>query len=119
MTQPNHPQQPDYFGGPEWPSESHAQGGFDQFGQPVTAHPYQAPDPYSNHSGPSGEDHRRPHVDFGRAVKLFFKNYAVFNGRASRSEYWWIFPVVDERYRLGENPDPSTGGSSSSRSWSR
>ena len=36
MTQPNHPQQPDYFGGPEWPSESHAQGGFDQFGQPVT-----------------------------------------------------------------------------------
>lgn len=91
MTQPNHPQQPDYFGGPEWPSESHAQGGFDQFGQPVTAHPYQAPDPYSNHSDPSGEDHRRPHVDFGRAVKLFFKNYAVFNGRASRSEYWWIF----------------------------
>ena len=51
MTQPNHPQQPDYFGGPEWPSESHAQGGFDQFGQPVTAHPYQAPDPYSNHRG--------------------------------------------------------------------
>ena len=91
MTQPNHQQQPDYFGGPEWPSESHAQGGFDQFGQPVTAHPYQAPDPYSNHSDPSGEDHRRPHVDFGRAVKLFFKNYAVFNGRASRSEYWWIF----------------------------
>lgn len=23
------------------------------------------------------------------AVKRFFKNYAVFSGRASRSEYWW------------------------------
>ncbi|AGJ77469.1 Putative ABC transporter [Cutibacterium avidum 44067] len=29
-------------------------------------------------------------MSFGRAVKLFFKNYAVFNGRASRSEYWWV-----------------------------
>lgn len=26
---------------------------------------------------------------FGQAVKRFFKNYANFKGRASRSEYWW------------------------------
>lgn len=33
----------------------------------------------------------RPNVGFADALKLFFKNYAVFYGRASRSEYWWVF----------------------------
>jgi uncharacterized membrane protein YhaH (DUF805 family) len=28
-------------------------------------------------------------ASFGQAVKRFFKNYAKFSGRASRSEYWW------------------------------
>jgi uncharacterized membrane protein YhaH (DUF805 family) len=28
-------------------------------------------------------------MKFGDAVKAFWKNYAVFSGRASRSEYWW------------------------------
>lgn len=27
---------------------------------------------------------------FGEAVKRFFKKYATFSGRASRSEYWWV-----------------------------
>ena len=27
----------------------------------------------------------------GEAVKRFFSKYAVFSGRASRSEYWWWF----------------------------
>lgn len=27
---------------------------------------------------------------FGKAVSRFFKKYATFSGRASRSEYWWI-----------------------------
>jgi len=27
---------------------------------------------------------------FGQAVKRFFKKYATFTGRASRSEYWWV-----------------------------
>jgi len=26
---------------------------------------------------------------FGQAIRRFFKNYARFSGRASRSEYWW------------------------------
>lgn len=26
----------------------------------------------------------------GAAVKRFFKKYATFSGRASRSEYWWV-----------------------------
>ncbi|MGD9606090.1 MAG: DUF805 domain-containing protein [Leucobacter sp.] len=29
-------------------------------------------------------------ASFGQAVKRFFKNYANFKGRASRSEYWWV-----------------------------
>ncbi|MDE7081218.1 MAG: DUF805 domain-containing protein [Muribaculaceae bacterium] len=29
-------------------------------------------------------------TDFGDAVRLFFQNYANFNGRASRSMYWWV-----------------------------
>lgn len=28
-------------------------------------------------------------IDFGTAVRLFFKKYATFTGRATRAEYWW------------------------------
>lgn len=28
-------------------------------------------------------------ASFGQAVKRFFKKYATFSGRASRSEFWW------------------------------
>lgn len=28
-------------------------------------------------------------TSFGEAVKRFFRSYAKFSGRASRSEYWW------------------------------
>lgn len=33
---------------------------------------------------------------FGEAVKRYFKKYATFSGRASRSEYWWamLFNVL-------------------------
>ncbi|WP_272868815.1 DUF805 domain-containing protein [Mycobacteroides salmoniphilum] len=27
---------------------------------------------------------------FGQAVSRFFRSYARFSGRASRSEYWWV-----------------------------
>ena len=33
----------------------------------------------------------RPAVEFFDAIRLFFKNYAVFHGRASRSEFWWVY----------------------------
>ncbi len=29
-------------------------------------------------------------VDLLTAIKLFFKNYTNFKGRASKSEYWWV-----------------------------
>jgi hypothetical protein len=28
-------------------------------------------------------------ASFGQAVARFFRKYATFSGRASRSEYWW------------------------------
>ena len=30
-------------------------------------------------------------VGFGEAIKRFYAKYAQFSGRASRSEYWWVF----------------------------
>lgn len=30
-------------------------------------------------------------ASFGQAIARFFKKYATFSGRASRSEYWWFF----------------------------
>lgn len=40
----------------------------------------------------SPDDLSRPlyGASFGQAIKRFFKNYANFKGRASRSEFWWI-----------------------------
>ncbi len=29
-------------------------------------------------------------VGFGEAVKMFFRRYTDFQGRSSRSEYWWV-----------------------------
>lgn len=61
-----------------------------QYGQPgpYGQSPY-PPAPYGAMPGPGG-GRPRPSVGFVQAVQLFFKNYAVFNGRASRSEYWWV-----------------------------
>ena len=35
-------------------------------------------------------------MNFGQAISSGFRNYAVFIGRASRSEYWWwiLFVVL-------------------------
>lgn len=33
----------------------------------------------------------RPHFSFMDSIKAFFKNYAKFDGRASRSEFWWTY----------------------------
>ena len=30
-------------------------------------------------------------VDFGEAIKRLFTNFVEFNGRATRSEYWWSY----------------------------
>jgi len=44
--------------------------------------------------GPEGEnaplDKPLYGASFGQAIQRFFQKYAIFSGRASRSEYWWM-----------------------------
>ncbi|QCV94826.1 DUF805 domain-containing protein [Acidipropionibacterium acidipropionici] len=67
----------------------------DPYPQAPGPYPYQAPvtpygtDGYPAYPGRPFLARARPSVGLGLAVKLFFRNYAVFNGRASRSEYWF------------------------------
>ena len=46
---------------------------------------------FSIASVPSAPGPNNGSVDFLTAIKLFFKNYFNFKGRASKSEYWWAF----------------------------
>lgn len=100
---------------PQNPQERQGQpqyGTTQQLVNPSETDPY-GYDPYA----PQQTGHPRPSVSFPTAIKLFFKNYAVFNGRASRSEFWWVFllNVLVETIletinsRLGGTPsDPTT-----------
>ncbi|WP_114559795.1 DUF805 domain-containing protein [Desertihabitans aurantiacus] len=61
------------------------------------SNPYGQPAPYGQ--GPSsGDPLTQPlyGASFGQAIGRFFKKYAQFNGRASRSEYLWatLFNVI-------------------------
>lgn len=67
-----------YPQGQPYPQNQYAQN-------PYAQNPYQP----GGYGAPTG-GRPRPKVDMKQAVTLFFKNYAVFNGRASRSEYWWV-----------------------------
>lgn len=51
---------------------------------------YPMMNPYQPYAGTASSPSRRPHFTFVSAVKSYFKNYIKFDGRASRSEYWWI-----------------------------
>lgn len=55
--------------------------------QPV----YQVPEQHWNAYNPNVGEVHNGKVGFGKAISLFFKNYVNFRGRASRSEYWWVF----------------------------
>ena len=52
---------------------------------------YQAPVQQQNAYNPNAGETHNGKVGFGEAIKLFFKNYVNFSGRASKSEYWWVF----------------------------
>ena len=60
-----------------------------------SAPPYGAPQNFGNGQStpPYGAPVYMPtrKIGFGEAVKLFFKNYVNFSGRATRSEYWWVY----------------------------
>ena len=63
------------------------------FGNGQSAPPYGAPQNFGNGQNTYGAPVYMPtrKIGFGEAVKLFFKNYVNFNGRATRSEYWWVY----------------------------
>lgn len=118
--QPQQPQQPQYAPPPEGtpysapqvappqvtqPQYTQPQYGQPQYGQPqyaqvqymhyqqVPAGGFGAPGPGEPFDGAiDPNDLSRPlyGATFGQAVRRFFKNYATFSGRASRSEYWWV-----------------------------
>lgn len=57
-------------------------------------------------------------MGMGEAVGLFFKNYVNFNGRARRSEYWWVILALVLFFTVaalllfglgGFNPDNPSG----------
>lgn len=59
--------------------------------QPVyqaPAHPAYEPAPVYG-GAPVNNTPHNGRVGFGKAIALYFKNYANFKGRASRSEFWW------------------------------
>ena len=69
-------------------------------------------------SGPAALSQPLYGASFGEAIKRFFKKYATFSGRASRSEYWWYtlfqFIVITVLYigltiALATSIDPVTG----------
>ncbi|MEX5303935.1 DUF805 domain-containing protein [Kocuria sabuli] len=82
------------------PDYSHAEGqSLRGYGQPPTyngnqhddGQPRAVPGGYhqqnlQNYGSQPGE-----HVGFSEAIKRFYSKYAQFSGRASRSEYWWVF----------------------------
>ena len=58
-------------------------------------------------------------VSFPDAVKMFFKRYTDFQGRSSRSEYWWVqlfnflvllIPMVMMFGAIGSNPQALDSG---------
>ena len=58
---------------------------------------YPPQNPYGQQPAPTGPGGEPPiwapwyGISFGKAFSRFFKKYATFSGRASRSEYWWWY----------------------------
>lgn len=90
---PHYSQQAPYPQQPGYPQQS-------PYGQPPYGQAPYVPAPYYGVPGPGGhfdgaqspDDLSRPlyGATFGQSIQRFFKGYAKFSGRASRSEYWWV-----------------------------
>jgi uncharacterized membrane protein YhaH (DUF805 family) len=62
-------------------------------------------------------------MSFRASVKTCFNKYAVFQGRASRSEFWWFQLFYATAYSQGRRWIPATahdaGGGPSRLAWPR
>ena len=52
------------------------------------------PPPYMGGYNAFGGTPNNGNVSFGEAISLYFKNYATFSGRASKSEYWFSYLFI-------------------------
>jgi len=89
LSYPPGPQDP--YGQPPGPQDPYGQQ--PPYGQQA---PYGQQNPYGQEIGygqPSGIDAPLRGASIGQSVSRFFKKYATFSGRASRSEFWWWFLV--------------------------
>lgn len=52
--------------------------------------------PQQTYGGNGSYNYQTTMVGFGEAIKRYFTHYADFNGRASRTEFWWavLFEVL-------------------------
>lgn len=53
--------------------------------------PYRASAGNEWQNSPAPLDQPLYDASFGQAIKRFFTKYATFSGRASRSEFWWMY----------------------------
>jgi uncharacterized membrane protein YhaH (DUF805 family) len=96
MSDPNAPQPPQQpYGQPQYGQQPYGQP---QQGQPpygqVPQQPYGQPQPpYGQVGGEVPLSQPLYGATIGQAVRRFWKKYATFTGRASRSELWWWFLV--------------------------
>jgi uncharacterized membrane protein YhaH (DUF805 family) len=92
------------YGQPNYEQPTYGQPSPDPYGQPSYGQqPYtqqqhgQAPGYGQQYAGGLApytavyDTNPRPSVSMVQAVKLWLKNWKNFSGRASRSEYWWVY----------------------------
>jgi uncharacterized membrane protein YhaH (DUF805 family) len=120
--------QPPYGQQPQQPQQPYGQPPYGQqqpYGQPPYGQqqPYGQPAPYGQPQQPYAQVGEVPlsqplyDASIGQAVKRFWKKYATFSGRASRSEFWWWYLVsalvsfvlsIVNRLFVGAQPLPPT-----------
>jgi uncharacterized membrane protein YhaH (DUF805 family) len=96
---------------PQYPQDGQPQYGQPQYGQPQYGQPQYGQPQYGGGPGPVGQAGEPPlwapwyGISFPKAFVRFWKKYVRFDGRASRSEYWWwilwsviasvVFNIID------------------------
>lgn len=74
-------QQP--YAAPQFPGQQYPAPQYVQLPKPSPG------EPFDGAAHPNDLSRPLYSANIGQAIARFFKNYAVFSGRASRSEYWW------------------------------
>ncbi|MBK0422393.1 DUF805 domain-containing protein [Leucobacter sp. CSA2] len=92
------PSQPPQYAAPQYGQPQYVDASAYSYAQQVPPGGlYPPPGPGEPFDGAfTAEDLTRPlyGATFGQAVRRFFRSYARFSGRASRSEYWWAMAFI-------------------------